>query len=221
MKFRNWLENEEDPEATIELDPNRTMTFMPDDEFTWGPATIRNFNNVLSVLRKIDSSIPDPYDSAAQPEIRNPNGSVDSGFAGTVDFASPEQTRVQSGPSLDNYERVLQNNIPNLFPHLAREAKELAALWARFRNKVISKAAVQENARPLRPIFYALPLQELKSVMAVLQELGRVIRSSSDAETKSLAPEYVELYKRHMGLLNKVEPVLQQQLAMARQNPFG
>jgi hypothetical protein len=170
MRFRIWLENE--PPETQEFDPNNppdgpeTIEYMPDNEEGWGIGTVRDFDNILAIMREIDPSIPNP-EGGWQPETRKPNGSVDSDvFSGTPDYAAPEQFQAMTFKnSLDNYERVLLSNIPQIFPNAAQEAKELARIWSQFRNKVIHKSSVQEVAQARRPIHYAIPLQELHRVI--------------------------------------------------------
>jgi hypothetical protein len=239
MRFRNWLKestvgNNEEPDPTIDYvqvnhDPNQTRTYMPDDEYMPGGALAtsdRDLIRLADALRELDPAIPGAQQW--QPEIRNPDGSVSSdAFAGTVDYASPEQAQASRYHQMDNYQAALVKNLPKLFPELGREAMNLAALWNTFRSSVLRLLNVQEAvqtqpmglATGMNPIHYALPLTQLQGASNVFQQIRRVL-SSSGPSVQPLVPLFSKLYRAHMQLMTKIEAPLQRELQAARSRPF-
>lgn len=237
MSFRHWLrESTVDPDTTIDVDPrqlvhdpNKTTEFMGDDEYTraYGSTAVMDdstISQIADLLRQIDPAIPGA--PVWQPEIRNTDGSISSdAFAGTVDYASPEQQNPSRYRQMDNYQMSLLQSIPKLFPQLTGEARQLAQLWNAFRTSIVRR--MQETTQPptppsgLRPIYYSLPLNALGQAGQVFQSLRKILSSGSpDPEAKSLVPLFSQLYKAHLQLMQKIEGPLRQQLNVARQNPF-
>jgi len=223
MKFKNWLNK------TRQFDPQnmgstRTVEFMPDGATMMGADSIRGYDQLASILRQIDHSIPNPR-GGEQGEKRNPDGSISSyEFAGTVDYAAPEQfpNQPEKITSMDNFERAMVKIIPQILPDMAQEAQQLAQIWSRFRNKVVRYSVGENNYQPqARPIHFAIPLTELQKMHKVLREIGQVLRSNPNLRARpDLANDYKQLYRQHADFFHKAAPRLRRYLDQSRNNPF-
>jgi hypothetical protein len=206
MEFKNWLN-------TIDYNPN-------DQPNTNKLARTQGFHQILTALKKIDPSIPDP-NGEWQPTTRNPNGSQNiHSYSGTPDYGAPEQwktTTRHAHHSQDNYEIILTTVIPKIFPNHAQEAHDLAQAWTQFRNKIVHHTTQEHTNTPLRPAHYALSLTQLHDTQNILKEIGQIIKTN--LHLKILTPEYNQLYHKHKELFQKIKPTLTHLLHTARTHP--
>jgi serine/threonine protein kinase len=194
----------------------------------------QSLTKILSAASRLDPGIFSPY------FIRHADDTEESGFIGTVDYASPEQIGPTKDRSLDIYEKILLHDLPRLLPELTDAGKKTAVLWRAFRrelvmwrdehglkNNVIHRFKPVEDpehiaaAESVRPIVYAVVVHSLadatKTFAAIDQCIGHLM--SFGDKYNRLNRSFRALISSHNGIRLKAARRLSDELQRLRNDP--